>query len=97
MIGTDVNFDYQYSLCDWTVGLADRSIFIQEVVLQEHVLENFTIHSKNQNTFWFWKMRNIFICHWVIKCYNEIHPKKIFHLQTSRLGIVMFEAISSIP
>ena len=39
MIGMDVNLYYLYSLGDLTVGLADRSIFVQEVVLQEHVLE----------------------------------------------------------
>ena len=40
---------------------------------------------------------NIFICVMVNKCYNEIHPKKIFHLLTSRFCSVTFEAISSIP
>ena len=35
----DVNLYYLYSLGDWTVGLADSSIFVQEVVLQEYVLE----------------------------------------------------------
>ena len=35
----DVNLYYLYFPGDWTVGLAVRSIFVQEVVLQEHVLE----------------------------------------------------------
>ena len=35
----DLNLYYLYSLNDWTVGLADRSIFVQEVVLQEHLLD----------------------------------------------------------
>ena len=34
-----VNFHYLYSLDDSTFGLADRPIFVQEVVLQDHVLE----------------------------------------------------------
>ena len=33
------NFHYLYSLDDSTVGLIDRSIFVQEVVLQDHLLE----------------------------------------------------------
>ena len=28
-----------YSLDDWTIRLADRSIFVQEVILQEHLFE----------------------------------------------------------
>ena len=39
MIGMDVNLYYLYSLGDWTVGLADRLIIVQGVVLQEHVLD----------------------------------------------------------
>ena len=35
----DVNLYYLYSLSDWTVSLADRLIFVQEVVLQELPLE----------------------------------------------------------
>ena len=35
----DVILYYLYSLDDWTVGLTDRSIFVQEVVLQEHLFE----------------------------------------------------------
>ena len=35
----DVKLYYLYSLYDSTIGLADRSIFVQEVVLQEHLLE----------------------------------------------------------
>ena len=35
----DVNLYYLYSLGDWTVGLASRSFFVQEVVLQEHLSE----------------------------------------------------------
>ena len=33
------NFRYLYSLDDSMVGLANRPIFVQEVVLQEHLLE----------------------------------------------------------
>ena len=33
----DVKLYYLYSLDDWTVGLADRSIFVQEVVFQENL------------------------------------------------------------
>ena len=39
----------------------------------------------------------IFIYHTVNKCYDEMNAKEIFHLKTSRLGSVMFEAIPSIP
>ena len=39
VIGINVNFYYLYSLNDWTVGLADSSIFVQEAVLQEHLLD----------------------------------------------------------
>ena len=35
----DVVLYYLYSLDDWTVGLADRLIYVQEVVLQEHLSE----------------------------------------------------------
>ena len=35
----DVNLHYLYFLDDWTVGLADQSTFVQEVVLQEHLFE----------------------------------------------------------
>ena len=42
-------------------------------------------------------MKNIFLCDSVNKCFIEIHPKQIFHLQTNRLGSVTFEAISPIP
>ena len=35
----DIKLYDLYCLDDWTVGLADRSIFVQEVVLQEHLLE----------------------------------------------------------
>ena len=35
----DVNSYYLKSKNDWTVGLADRSKFVQEVVLQEHLLQ----------------------------------------------------------
>ena len=35
----DVNLYYRYYLDDWSVGLADISIFVQEVVLQEHLFE----------------------------------------------------------
>ena len=35
----DVNMYYLYSLDDWTVGLSERLIFIQEVVLQEHLFK----------------------------------------------------------
>ena len=34
-----LNFYYLYSLDDSTVGLADRPIFVQEVVLRDHLLE----------------------------------------------------------
>ena len=34
-----LNFHYLNSLDDSTVGLADRPIFGQEVVLQDHLLE----------------------------------------------------------
>ena len=49
MTGMDVKLYYLYSLGDWTVGLADRSIFVQEVVLQEHVLEMcYNSHEKSK-------------------------------------------------
>ena len=35
----DVNSYNLYSKNDWTVGLEDRSNFVQEVVLQEHLLQ----------------------------------------------------------
>ena len=35
----DVNLYYLYPMDDWTVGKADRSSFVQEVVLQEHLFE----------------------------------------------------------
>ena len=35
----DVNLYYPYFLDDWTVGLSIRLIFVQEVVLQEHLFE----------------------------------------------------------
>ena len=45
-----VKLYYLYSLDDWAVGSTDRSIFVQEVVLQERLLgicynslENFNI------------------------------------------------------
>ena len=34
-----VNVYYIYSLDNWTVGLADRSMFAKEVVLKEYMLE----------------------------------------------------------
>ena len=34
-----VNLYYLHSLNDWMAGSADRWIFVQEVVLQEHMLE----------------------------------------------------------
>ena len=39
MIGTDVNLYYLYSLDDWTVALADISIFVQEVDLHDSLLD----------------------------------------------------------
>ena len=39
MIGTDVNLYYLHSLDDWTVALKDISIFVQEVVLHERLLD----------------------------------------------------------
>ena len=38
MIGTGVNLYYLYSLDDWTIALAEISIFVQEVVLHEPLL-----------------------------------------------------------
>ena len=38
MIGICVKLYYLYSLDDWAVGSTDRSIFVQEVVLQERLL-----------------------------------------------------------
>ena len=35
----DVNLYYLYSLDNWTVGLSERLIFVQEVVLQELLFE----------------------------------------------------------
>ena len=35
----DINLHYLYSLDDWTVRFGDISIFVQEVVLQEQLLE----------------------------------------------------------
>ena len=35
----DINLYYLYSLNDWTVALADISIFVQEVVLPERLLD----------------------------------------------------------
>ena len=39
LIGMDVNLYYLNSLDDWTIRLADRWIFVQEVVLPEHLFE----------------------------------------------------------
>ena len=39
MKGTDVNLYNLYSLDDWTVALAEISIFVQEVVLHERLLD----------------------------------------------------------
>ena len=94
----DIILYYHHSLDDWTVGLADISIFEQEVVLQEHLLEIcYNSHENSRYVMNLKKMINIFICYTVNMCYNEIHQKKIFHLWTIRLGSVMFEVISSIP
>ena len=35
----NINLCYLYSLDVWTIGLADGSIFVQEVLLQEHLFE----------------------------------------------------------
>ena len=97
MIEIDVNVHYPYSLDDWTVGSANRSIFVQEVVLQEYLFE--ICYNSHKNSKYVTILKNkkkIFICPSANKFYNKIHPKKIFHSLTSRLGSVMFEAISSI-
>ena len=39
MIGMDVTLYNLYFMDNWTKGLADRSIFVQEVVLQEHLFD----------------------------------------------------------
>ena len=79
-MGTDVNLYYLYSVDDWTVALADISIFVQEVVLHERLLDICYNSHENSRYVFILKMRNIFICHTVNKCYDEIHKKKIFHL-----------------
>ena len=73
----DVNLYYRHSLDDWTVGLADRSIFVQEVVLQEQLLGIcYNLHEKSKYVLILKKEKLLYK---VNKCYNEIHPKKIFH------------------
>ena len=52
--------------------------FVQECVEQKHMFEICYNYKKTPNMFWFRKIRNIFICHLVNKCYNDIHLKKIF-------------------
>ena len=44
----DVNLYYLYSLDNWTVVLADRSIFVQEVVLEEHMFD--ICYNSHENT-----------------------------------------------
>ena len=45
----NVNLYYLSSKNDWTVGLADRSIFVQGVVLQEHLLQMcYNSHEKSK-------------------------------------------------
>ena len=52
----DVNLYYVYSLAYWAVGLADRSIFVQEVVLKEHMIEG--CYNSHENSKYFLILKN---------------------------------------
>ena len=71
---------YLYSLDDWKIGLGDRWIFVLEGVLQEHLFDICYNSREYSKYVLILKIRNISICHSVNKCYDEIHPKKMFHL-----------------
>ena len=76
----DVNLYNRYSLNDWRVGLADRSIFVREVVFQEQLLQIcYNSHEKSKYVL-ILKNEKHMLCRTVNKYYNEIHPRKIFHL-----------------
>ena len=60
----DVNLYYLYSKNDWTVGLADRSIFVQEVVLQEHLLQIcYNSHEKSKYVLILKNEKHIYMSH----------------------------------
>ena len=52
----DVNLYYLYSLDDWAVALADRLLFVQEVVLNEHMIES--CYNSHENSKYFLILKN---------------------------------------
>ena len=60
----NVNLYYLYSKNDWTVGYTDWSIFVQEVVLQEHLLQmGYNSHEKSKYILILKNEKPIYISH----------------------------------
>ena len=82
VIGMDVILYKLYSLDDWTVGLANRTSFVQEVVLQEHLFD-ICYNSSEKNMFWFWKMRSLYVTQWINVTMKSIQRKYFFYKQAA--------------
>ena len=80
----DVNLYYLYSKNDWAVGLEDRSIFVQEVVLQEHVTHLLQVTRKIQICSDFEKWETyLYVTQWISDTMKFIQRKYFIYKQAA--------------